>query len=81
MEDTPEKTPPVSRRRVHAIECGVDQRWAALYQAVTKRMLDYLDRCESLEVDMKELEYFLLAPNEPNVDIKYIGGHEIGVAS
>ena len=43
MKDTPEKTSPVSRRRVRAIECEVDHRWAVFHQAVTKRMLDFLD--------------------------------------
>ena len=65
MEHTPEKKPPASRRRIQTSGLDVDQRWAALYQAVTKRMLDYLDRCESLEVDVNELEYFVLAPGKP----------------
>ena len=62
----------MSRRIVHAIECGVDHRWAALYTAVATRMVKHLDRSVNLEVDIKELEYFLLAPDEPNVDVKHV---------
>ena len=36
-------------------------------------MVEYLDRCESLEVDIKELEYFLLAVNEQSVDNRHFG--------
>ena len=78
MEDTSEKTPPVSGSRVHAIESGVDHRWAALFQAVATRMVKYLDRSENLAVDIKVLEYFLLAPDEPNVEIKHIALHARG---
>ena len=41
-------------------------------------MVKYLDRSESLEEDRKELEYVLLAPDEPNVDIKHIALHARG---
>ena len=41
-------------------------------------MVKYLDRSESLEVDMKDLEYFLLVPDEPNIDIKHIALHATG---
>ena len=42
------------------------------------RMQDNLDRCERLEVDIKGLEYFLLAPNELSVDIRHIALHARG---
>ena len=42
MEDTPEQTPPASKRRIQPSGLEVDQRLAALYQADAKRMLDYL---------------------------------------
>ena len=42
------------------------------------RMEDYLDRCERLEVDIKGLEYFLLAPNELSVDIRHTALHARG---
>ena len=54
------------------------------------RMEDCLERCESLEVDIEELEHVLLAPNEQRVDIRHQrlfhtfsrqGGHELWVAS
>ena len=41
-------------------------------------MIDYLDRCESSEVDIEELEYLLLALNEPNVDIRHMALHARG---
>ena len=41
-------------------------------------MLDYLNSCESLEVDINELEYFVLAPGEPDVDEKHIALHAKG---
>ena len=50
-------------------------------------MLDYLDRRESLEVDIEELVSFMLAPKEPNVEVRHMalharqGGHDIKVAS
>ena len=47
-------------------------------QAVTTRMVECLDRCESLEVDIKELEYFLLASNEQRVDIRHSALHARG---
>ena len=76
--DTAEQMPPVSRRRVNAIEGGVDHRWAAFHQAVATRMVKYLDRSESLKVNIKELECFLLVSDEPNVDIKHIALHARG---
>ena len=39
------------------------------------RMAKYLDRSESLEVDIKELECFLLAPEEAGVDIGHVALH------
>ena len=38
-------------------------------------MLDHLDSCESVDVDVDELEYFLLAPDALDVDVKYIALH------
>ena len=67
MEDTAEEVPPMSRRKIQEVDCGVDHRWAAIYQAVGKRMLDHLNKCEGLKVDTQELEYHVLAPNEPHM--------------
>ena len=50
MEDTPEEAPPMCRRKIQEVDCGVDHRWAAVYQAVAKRMLDYLNQCAGLKV-------------------------------
>ena len=41
-------------------------------------MLNYLDSCESLEVDINELAYFVLAQDERDVDVKYIALHAKG---
>ena len=60
---------PLSRRRTHEVDCGVDQRWAAVCQAVARRMLSCLDSTEALKVGTKELEDHVLAPSEPRVDI------------
>ena len=43
-----------------------------------KRISGYLDRCESSDVDINELEYFVPAPDEPDVDVKYIALHTEG---
>ena len=73
----------MSRSRVQEIECVVDHWWAALYRAVATKMLDYLDRRESLEVDIEEL----VSSKEPNVEVRHMalharqGGHDIKVAS
>ena len=45
--------------------------------SVTKKMLDYMDRCESLEVHINELEHVVLAP-DPDVDVKNIELHARG---
>ena len=39
---------------------------------VIEKMKHYLDRSESLEVDMEELEYYLLGPNDLDVDIRFL---------
>ena len=36
------------------------------------RMEHCLDRSESLEVDIEDLEYFLLGPEELDVDMRHI---------
>ena len=54
------------------MDCGVNQRWAAIYQAVARGMLSHLDYSEALKVDTKELEDHVLAPNERRVDIDHI---------
>ena len=42
------------------------------------RMENYLDRCESLEVEVKEREFYVLVPDEQNVDIRHIALHARG---
>ena len=37
-----------------------------------KMMFDHLDNCEVLKVNTRELEFHVLAPNEPTVDIEHI---------
>ena len=36
------------------------------------RMEHYLDRSQSLEVDIEELEYYLLGPEQLDVDVRLI---------
>ena len=48
-----------------------NQRWAAVYQSVARRMLSFVDHSEASKVDTKELEDHVLAPNEPRVDIDH----------
>ena len=68
----PDDVQPLSRRRTQEEDCGVNRRWPAVYQAVARRMLSYLDNSEALKVDTKELEDHVFAPNEPRVDINHI---------
>ena len=67
-----EDVQPLSRGRTHEVDCGVNQRWAAVYPAVASRMQSYLDNSETLRVDTKELEDHIFAPSEPRVDIDHI---------
>ena len=75
---SPDNVQPVSRRRTEEVDCGVNQRWAAVYQAVARRMLSYLDNSEASKVDIKELEDHVLAPNESRVDIDHIARQSRG---
>ena len=72
IEDTLEEVPPITRRKNQEVNIGVDHGWAVVYQTVAKRMLDYLNKCEGLKVDVQELEFHVLAQNEPNIDVKRI---------
>ena len=56
MAGSPEDVPPLSRGRTQEVDCGVDQKWAAVYQSVARRMLSYLDQSEVLKVKTRELE-------------------------
>ena len=59
---------------------GVAYRWAAgALPSSHDKDGNYLDRCESLDVDIEELEYFLLAPNEQSVDIMLKGSRRRGI--
>ena len=71
-QGSPEDGPPLSRRRTHEVDCGVDQRWAAVYHSVARRILSNLDHSEVLKVNTGDLEHHVLAPNEPDVDMKHI---------
>ena len=51
---------------------GGKHRWTARDRTVITKMKHSLDRCESLEVFIEELEYDLLGPDEIDVDIKHI---------
>ena len=70
MASSPEDVRRLSRRRTQEADCGVDQKWAAVYQSVARRMLSYLNHSEVLKVNTRELEYHVLAPYEPRVDIE-----------
>ena len=71
MEDSSEEVPPMSGRTIQEVDCGVDL-------AVAERMFVYLNMCEELKVDAQELEFQVLAPNEPHIDIKHIVMHARG---
>ena len=66
------KCSPIPRRRIQEVDCGVNHGRAAIYQVVARRMLSYLDKSEVLKVNAREFESYVLAPNEPNIDIEYI---------
>ena len=66
------KTPPASRKTIRGMAYGGEHRWSTLDKAVMARMDHYLDRSESLEVGIEELEYYLLGPEELDVDIRHI---------
>ena len=72
MENSLEEEPPITRRTIQEVDSGADHWWAAVYQTVAKRMSDYLNKSEVLKVNAQELEFNVLAPNEPNIDIEYI---------
>ena len=65
---SPEDVHPLSRR-TQEVDSGVNQRWAAVYQAVARRMLSYLDNIEALKIGTKELEDHVLGPSEQRVYI------------
>ena len=50
---------------------SVNQIWAAVCQAVARRIQSYLDNSEALKVGTKELKDHELAPSEPRVDIDH----------
>ena len=52
--------------------------WSAQDRAVIEKMNQYLDRSASLKVGIGELEYYLLGPNESDVDIRYLAVHTRG---
>ena len=54
------------------MEYGGEHRWTARDRAVMARMKQYLDRIESLKVEIEELEYGLLGPEEAEVDMRHI---------
>ena len=72
MASSPEDVQRLSRRRTQEVDCGVDQKWAAVYQSVARRMLSYLNHSEMLKVNTRELEYHVLATYEPRVDIEHL---------
>ena len=58
--------------KIRGIEYGGEHRWSTLDLVVMARMEHYLDRRESPDVDIEEWEYYLLGPNEFDVDIKHM---------
>ena len=65
MVGSPEEVPPSTRRKIQEVDWGVGHGWVAVCQAVAKRVLDYLDNSEVLKMNTRELEFHVLAPNEP----------------
>ena len=72
MVGSPTDVPRLSRGRTQEVDCGVDQKWAAVYKSVARRMLNYLDQSEVSKVNTRELEHHVPAPNESTVDIEHI---------
>ena len=48
-----------------------EYRWTARHRVVTSRMEQYLDRSESMKVEIEELE-LLLGPEDSEIDLRYI---------
>ena len=46
VDNAPEEVPPITGRNIQEVHCGVVRGWAAVYQTVAKRMLDYLNKSE-----------------------------------
>ena len=57
MAGSAEEVPPLTRRKIQEVDCGVDHRWAAAHQTVAKRMQSYLDQSEVLKVSTRELAW------------------------
>ena len=72
IDETLEKTPPVSRKKIHRMDSDGEHRWTARDRTVVTKMEHHLDRSESLEVDIEELEHHLLGPDELDFDIRRI---------
>ena len=66
---TLEKTPPASRNKTRGIEYGGGHRWTARERNVIAKIKHHLDKCEGLEVDIEELEYYLVGPDVFDVDV------------
>ena len=64
-----EKTLPASLKKIRGTEYG-GGHLSTVDNAVMTRMEHYLDRSESPEVENEELEYYLLGPEESDVDIR-----------
>ena len=54
------------------MDYGGERWWTARDRAVTGRMVQYLDKSESLQVGIEELEDCLLGPDELEFDIRHI---------
>ena len=54
------------------MEHGGAHRWTRRDRAVVARMEQHLDRSESLKVEIEELEYCLVGPEESDIDIRHI---------
>ena len=57
MAGAPEEVPPSTRRKIQEVDCGVSHGWVAVYQAVAKRMLSYLEHREVLKLKTRQLEF------------------------
>ena len=59
-------------------EHGGEHRWTAHDRAVMAKMVQYLDRSESMKVEIEALEYCLLEGEESEVDIRHIAMNASG---
>ena len=49
LKNSPEEVPLITGRKIQEVDRGVNHGWAAVYQTLAKRVLDYLNKFEVLK--------------------------------